>query len=61
MDVIAAVRVTKEGPKQGHIIGRLTARKEHVLFLEKGDPNPYWCDANDVHERITTIRYCEEN
>lgn len=59
MDVIAAVRVTrKEGPYQGHILARSATA---VLFLQKGDPYPYWTAANDVHERIPTLRYCEEN
>lgn len=55
----AAIRVMKnEGPRQGYILDRSATA---VLFLENGERNPYWCAAHDVHERITTLRYCEEN
>lgn len=59
MEVIPAIRITrKEGPLQGHILARSTTA---VLFLQKGDPYPYWTAANDVHERVPTLRYVEES
>ena len=55
----AAIRVTqKEGSKQGYILDRSATA---VLFLENGERNAYWTSANDVHERVPTLRYVEES